>query len=100
MVTIKNATIDTFSQFFFKAFENFTSKSGIEYTTFIASIEALNQLIPGNFPIEKVIKTKDNSHNECKLYIRVNPKFGNGDFKKMVTIFNTKTNERIALVGL
>lgn len=99
-ITITQVTIEEFQKHFNRLPINYKSANGTEYTTFITTEAIFSQLFMAHeIPtFGKILKSTDRSRNECRMVFR---KFYDPDneFKMIVSIFNTTTGERIALIA-
>lgn len=100
-ITITQVTTKEFQKYFNRLPINYKSKAGIEYITFITTEEIFSQLfMTYEIPeFGKILKSTDRSGNNCRMMFRkLNDP--NNEFKMMISIFNTKTGERIALMAV
>lgn len=100
--TINQLTIGEFQKHFNRLPVNYKSKTGIEYITFITTLNIFKQVISAddnkNFPLGEVLTCIDKAGNKCKLVVR-NFNDPDGDFQMIASMFNTVTGERIALIA-
>ncbi len=104
MVTIKSISVEEFQKHFHRMPVDYTAPSGKQYTTFICSLDAFNQLnqqtdangVPLN--PEKVYTSKDLTGNRICMKVRPynDPK---GQFKMISIMQNKTTGENIALIA-
>lgn len=101
MATINSISTEEFKKHFNRLPIDYTSKTGIKYVTFITTTDIFQQLFMahGIPTFDKVLKSTDRNGNECKMIFR---KFHDPDneFKMIVSILNTITGERIAIIAV
>lgn len=100
--TINQLTVEEFQKHFNRLPVNYKS-TGIEHVTFITTLPIFKQVISAednkDFPLGKTLIGIDKAGNKCKFIVR---EFNDpdGDFQMIALMFNTSTNERIALIAV